>query len=109
MTTWGMLIDLKRCAGCGACVVACQLQNNQGPGVSWVKLDTVEWGEAAGEAGRAYLPHACMHCENPECVSVCPTGAISGAVRAPHIINQSKCIKCGACMDHCRFDAIYKQ
>ena len=75
MTTWGMLIDLKRCAGCGACVVACQLQNNQGPGVSWVKLDTVEWGEAAGEAGRAYLPHACMHCENPECVSVCPTGA----------------------------------
>ena len=27
----------------------------------------------------------------------------------PHIINQSKCIKCGACMDHCRFDAIYKQ
>ena len=37
------------------------------------------------------------------------SGAISGAVRAPHIINQSKCIKCGACMDHCRFDAIYKQ
>ena len=46
MTKWGMLIDLKRCAGCGACVVACQLQNNQSPGVSWVKLDTVEWGEA---------------------------------------------------------------
>lgn len=43
------------------------------------------------------------------CAQGCPTGAISGAVRAPHIINQSKCIKCGACMDHCRFDAIYKQ
>ena len=35
-------------------------------------------------------------------------GAISGAVRAPHIINQSKCIKCGACMDNCRFGAISK-
>ena len=48
MAKWGMLIDLKRCAGCGACVFACQLQNNQGPGVSWGKLDVVEWGEEPG-------------------------------------------------------------
>ena len=43
------------------------------------------------------------------CARSCPTGAIEGAVRAPHTINQSKCIKCGACMDQCRFDAIQKQ
>ena len=52
-------------------------------------------------------PTKCKGCTR--CAQGCPTGAISGAVRAPHIINQSKCIKCGACMDHCRFDAIYKQ
>ena len=52
-------------------------------------------------------PSKCKGCTR--CARGCPTGAISGAVRAPHIINQSKCIKCGACMDHCRFDAIYKQ
>ena len=52
-------------------------------------------------------PAKCKGCTR--CAQGCPTGAISGAVRAPHIINQSKCIKCGACMDHCRFDAIYKQ
>ena len=92
MTKWGMLIDLKRCAGCGACVVACQLQNNQSPGVSWVKLDTVEWGEAAGEAGRAYLPHACMHCENPECVSVCPTGASQKLDDGVVIVDYDACI-----------------
>ena len=105
MTTWGMLIDLKRCAGCGACVVACQLQNNQGPGVSWAKLDTVEWGEAAGEAGRAYLPHACMHCENPECVSVCPTGASQKLDDGVVIVDYDACITCGYCMSACPYGA----
>ena len=105
MTKWGMLIDLKRCAGCGACVVACQLQNNQGPGVSWVKLDTVEWGEAAGEAGRAYLPHACMHCENPECVSVCPTGASQKLDDGVVIVDYDACITCGYCMSACPYGA----
>ena len=52
-------------------------------------------------------PAKCKGCTR--CAQGCPTGAISGAVRAPHIINQSKCIKCGACMDHCRFGAISKQ
>ena len=44
----------------------------------------------------------------PAAPRAAPPGA-SPAVREPCIINQSKCIKCGACMDHCRFDAIYKQ
>ena len=42
------------------------------------------------------------------CAKNCPAGAISGAVRAPHVIDQSKCIKCGVCMDNCRFSAILK-
>ena len=43
------------------------------------------------------------------CAKVCPTGAITGAVREIHTINQLKCIKCGACVGHCNFDAIIKQ
>ena len=43
------------------------------------------------------------------CAKRCPVGAISGAVKQPHVIDQSKCIKCGACMDGCRFDAIVKR
>lgn len=43
------------------------------------------------------------------CSKVCPVGAISGTVKNPHSIDKSKCIKCGACMEKCRFDAIVKK
>jgi len=43
------------------------------------------------------------------CARVCPVGAISGEVKNPHVIDKSKCIKCGACMEKCRFGAIVKK
>ena len=53
------------------------------------------------------IADACKGCT--ACVRVCPTGAITGTVKQPHIIDQSKCIKCGACMEKCRFAAIIKE
>ncbi|MBN2852876.1 MAG: NADH-quinone oxidoreductase subunit NuoF [Clostridia bacterium] len=44
-----------------------------------------------------------------KCSKVCPSGAISGKIKEPHIIDQSKCIKCGACLDACPFVAIIKK
>lgn len=105
MTKYGMAIDLRRCAGCGACVVACQMQNNQKPGVSWNDLDSIEWGEEIGESGRAYIPHACMHCENPPCVSVCPTQASYQREDGITMIDYEKCIACGFCMSACPYNA----
>ncbi len=43
------------------------------------------------------------------CTRVCPTDAIDGKVKELHVINQEKCIKCGACMDKCKFNAIIKE
>ena len=43
------------------------------------------------------------------CARVCPVGAISGKIKEAHTIDQSKCIKCGACMDKCKFAAIVKE
>lgn len=105
MTRLGMLIDLKRCAGCGACVVACQLENNQKQGVSWITIDTVEWGEEIGESGRVYVPRSCMQCEEPPCVDVCPTGA--GMVKADGVtvMDYAACINCGSCIKACPYDA----
>lgn len=48
----------------------------------------------------------CIGCT--ACARVCPTNAISGAVRQPHEICQEKCIKCGTCAKTCKFSAIRK-
>ena len=43
------------------------------------------------------------------CAKNCPVGAISGAVKTPHVINTEKCIKCGKCYTVCRFGAVVKE
>ena len=52
-------------------------------------------------------PDKCKGCT--ACARKCPVGAISGAVKQPHVIDTAKCIKCGACVATCKFDAIYKE
>ncbi|MDE5648302.1 MAG: 4Fe-4S binding protein, partial [Oscillospiraceae bacterium] len=43
------------------------------------------------------------------CSRVCPAGAINGAVKTPHVIDKNKCLKCGACIEKCKFGAISKK
>ena len=105
MTRYGMVLDLKRCAGCGACVVACQLENNQKAGVSWIKLDTIEWGEEIGESGRVIVPHACMHCPDAPCAEVCPTGASMVMADGVVVMDYEACINCGSCVKACPYGA----
>jgi NADH-quinone oxidoreductase subunit F len=52
-------------------------------------------------------PEKCEGCLR--CLRACPTGAISGEKRQPHTINQDMCIKCGACSDVCKFNAVVKR
>ena len=53
------------------------------------------------------VPELCKGCTL--CSRKCPVGAISGTVKNPHTIDTTKCIKCGACMDSCKFKAIIKE
>lgn len=105
MAQYAMAIDLRRCAGCGACVVACQMQNNQRPGISWNRLDVCEWGTEVGSSGRAYVPHACMQCENPPCVDVCPVGATFRGDDGITLVDYEACIGCGTCVAACPYGA----
>ena len=52
-------------------------------------------------------PDLCKGCT--KCARTCPVGAIEGTVKNPHKIDQSKCIKCEACLNACPFKAISKE
>ena len=53
------------------------------------------------------VPELCKGCT--ACARKCPVGAISGAVKQPHTIDTNKCIKCGVCIESCKFNAIIKK
>ncbi|WP_422879627.1 NADH-quinone oxidoreductase subunit NuoF [Miniphocaeibacter massiliensis] len=50
---------------------------------------------------------SCIGCT--KCAKLCPTHCISGKVREVHVIDNSKCIKCGACYNGCPVNAIIKE
>lgn len=54
-------------------------------------------------------PDKCRGCAKARCMAGCPVGAISGEPRKPHVIDQDKCIKCGACMSNCPFKSVIKK
>jgi NAD-dependent dihydropyrimidine dehydrogenase PreA subunit len=52
------------------------------------------------------LPDKCIGCTT--CARNCPVNCISGVVKQPHVIDQSRCIKCGTCYSKCKFQAIIR-
>ncbi|MGL6108115.1 NADH-ubiquinone oxidoreductase-F iron-sulfur binding region domain-containing protein [Romboutsia sp.] len=53
------------------------------------------------------ITDACKGCT--KCTKVCPAGCITGTLKEKHAIDVSTCLKCGACMDACKLNAIIKQ
>ena len=80
MARYAMAIDLNRCVNCKACNAACKETNAVPIGHfrNWVtRKQSSRLTEENGAPSHDfyYQPMQCQHCDNPECVTVCPTGA----------------------------------
>ena len=121
----GLVIDLDTCVGCQACAVACKEWNDgghmapltdidpYGAEPSGVWFNRVHSYEAAGcgsgaQAGShtVNFPRSCLHCETPDCVTVCPTGAsYKRAEDGIVLVDEDKCIGCKLCSWACPYGA----
>jgi len=103
-----MVIDLKRCIGCYACAVACKAENATPPDVLWCRVIKQESGTYP-LVRRISVPLQCMHCREPACLPVCPTGATYKRADGIVDIDRDKCVGCRACMMACPYQARFFQ
>jgi Fe-S-cluster-containing dehydrogenase component len=98
-----LMIDAARCSGCGTCEVACKLENQLPAGVRPIKA--IQIGPLATEKGliMEYLPTVCYHCDQPACVSACPTGAMQKRADGIVFSDLELCIGCQTCAVACPF------
>jgi Fe-S-cluster-containing dehydrogenase component len=106
MTRYGMVIDLKRCTGCFACVMACKVEHQTPPKVFWAKVLRSERGKYP-VVTRQPIPVLCMHCKEPECEKVCPTGATKKRDDGIVIVDNKICVGCRYCVVACPYGARY--
>jgi Fe-S-cluster-containing dehydrogenase component/formate-dependent nitrite reductase membrane component NrfD len=106
MTTFGFLIDNRKCIGCHACTVACKSEHQVPLGVdrTWVKY--IEKGEFPNNR-RLFSVMRCNHCEFAPCVTICPVTALYKRDDGVVDFNSDRCIGCKACMQACPYDALY--
>ena len=106
MAQYGFFIDLSRCIGCNACVIACKQWHNISPGpIKWVRVS--QWETGSFPSIKLHiLPIMCFHCENPVCIKACPNQAIwkeekYGAV----LVDPEKCEGERKCWQACPYGA----
>ena len=100
----GMAIDLKKCVGCNACTVACRMENGTPPGILLGHVEKYEVGRYPA-ARMGFLPLACMHCAEPPCLKVCPTGATYQREDGLVLVDSEKCMGCRYCVLACPYEA----
>ncbi|MCU0439542.1 MAG: TAT-variant-translocated molybdopterin oxidoreductase [Raineya sp.] len=126
---WGLTIDLNSCTGCGACVIACQTENNvpvvgkqeiiNAREMHWIRIDryystdadtsvksmsNYEKMEDPSENPEVvFLPVMCQHCNNAPCETVCPVVATTHSSEGLNQMTYNRCIGTRYCANNCPF------